>query len=90
MPEHRNTRHKEREQEKEKEKNKETVGVLRALALLVQIGLSLALPLVIMVWLGQLAGSRFGAENLFLVLSIILGLGGGLGAVIRLLVREIR
>jgi len=70
-------------------RDKETVGVLRALALVVQLGLSLALPLVILVWLGQILGRWLGLETLFLILSIILGLGSGFVAVYRILVREI-
>lgn len=70
-------------------KNQDTVGVLRALSLIVQIGLSIAVPLVILIWLGQLIGGWLGAETLFLIISIFLGLGAGLVTVYRLLYREI-
>ncbi len=70
-------------------KSRDAVGVLRALYLIVQVGLSIAVPLVIMIWLGQLIGSWLGAEVLFLIISIFLGLGAGLLTVYRLLSREI-
>ncbi|GEM_PF-2902491 len=70
-------------------KSRDAVGVLRALSLIVQVGLSIAVPLVIMIWLGQLIGSWLGAEVLFLIISIFLGLGAGLLTVYRLLSREI-
>ncbi len=71
-------------------KNQETMGILRTLALLAQIGLSIVIPLVVMVWLGQLVGNWLGAETLFLIISILLGLGGGFLAVYRILFREIK
>jgi len=70
--------------------SKEFAGVMRAFALLVQLGLSIAVPLVALVWLGQYLGGLFGAEILFLIISIFLGLGAGFTLVYRLLSREIK
>ena len=68
---------------------KNVMGIFKGLALVAQAGLSIALPLVFFIWLGQRLAEHWGAEGLFLILGIFLGLGTGFTIVYRLLFKEV-
>ena len=68
---------------------KNVMGIFKGLALVAQAGLSIALPLVFFIWLGQRLADYWGAEGLFLILGIFLGLGTGFTIVFRLLFKEV-